>query len=70
MAIRILEVKRILKDDGGICLHCDPTMSRYPKAVMDAIFGRGNFRSEIIRHNQAGTRGGRNFGEKHDVNFP
>ena len=41
MAVRLLEMKRILKDTGSIYLHCDPTMSHYLKLVMDAIFGKG-----------------------------
>ena len=43
MAIRLLEMRRILKPTGSIYLHCDPTMSHYLKALMDAIFGRLNF---------------------------
>ena len=48
MAVRILEMKRLLKESGNIYLHCDPTMSHYLKLVMDAIFGRKNFLNEII----------------------
>ncbi|MXW32173.1 MAG: hypothetical protein F4Y81_08990 [Rhodothermaceae bacterium] len=48
MAIRLLEMKRLLKPTGSIYLHCDPTMSHYLKLVMDAIFGRTNFRNEIV----------------------
>ena len=48
MAVRLLELRRVLKDTGSIYLHCDPTMSHYLKLVMDAIFGRGNFRNEIV----------------------
>ena len=48
MAVRLLEMKRILKDSGSIYLHCDPTMSHYLKLMMDSIFGRKNLRNEII----------------------
>ena len=48
MAVRLLELKRILKNTGSIYLHCDPTMSHYLKLVMDAIFNRKNFLNEII----------------------
>ena len=41
MAVRLLELKRILKNTGSIYLHCDPTMSHYLKLVMDAIFAFG-----------------------------
>lgn len=48
MAMRILEMKRLLKPTGSIYLHCDPTAGHYLKLTMDAIFGRHNFRNEII----------------------
>ena len=48
MAVRLLEMRRILKGTGSIYLHCDPTMSHYLKLTMDAIFGRKAFRNEII----------------------
>ena len=53
MAVRLLEMRRVLKDTGSIYLHCDPTASSLPKAVgMDSIFGSGNFRSEITWQNE------------------
>ena len=48
MAVRLIQMHRILKDTGSIYLHCDPTMSHYLKLLMDAIFGRKNFRNEIV----------------------
>src|SRR5690348_15960748 len=48
MAIRLLELHRVLKDTGSIYLHCDPTASHYLKIVLDQVFGPENFRSEII----------------------
>ena len=48
MAIRLIECKRVLKYQGSIYLHCDPTMSHYLKMIMDCIFKQENFKSEII----------------------
>ena len=48
MAVRLLEMRRILKPTGSIYLHCDPTMSHYLKLIMDAIFGRKAFRNEVV----------------------
>lgn len=48
MAVRLLEMRRVLRPSGSIYLHCDPTASHYLKALMDAIFGRANFRNEIV----------------------
>ena len=47
MGIRLLEMRRLLKETGSIYLHCDPTASHYLKLLMDAVFGTGNFRNEI-----------------------
>ena len=54
MAVRLLEMHRLLKDTGAIYLHCDPTASHYLKTLMDAIFSAINFRNEIV---WARTRG-------------
>ena len=48
MAVRLLEMRRVLKDTGSIYLHCDPTASHYLKQLMDAVFGQGNFRNEVV----------------------
>ena len=47
MAVRLLEMRRILKDTGSLYLHCDPTASHYLKELLDSIFGIKNFRNEI-----------------------
>ena len=61
MAVRLLEMKRILKPTGSIYLHCDPTMSHLLKLAMDAIFGKRNFRSEIIWQRRFGRSKGSQF---------
>jgi site-specific DNA-methyltransferase (adenine-specific) len=48
MAVRLVELHRVLKPTGSLYLHCDPTASHYLKVVMDTIFGPNNFRNEII----------------------
>ena len=47
MAVRLLEMRRVLKDTGSIYLHCDPTASHYLKLLMDSIYGQTNFRNEV-----------------------
>ena len=42
MAVRLLEMRRVLKDTGPIYLHCDPTASHYLKLLIDSIFGQRN----------------------------
>ena len=48
MAVRLLEMRRVLKDTGSIYLHCDPTAGHYLKLLMDSIFGQRNFINEVI----------------------
>ena len=48
MAVRLMEMHRILKPTGSIYLHCDPTASHYLKLLMDAVFGVENFRNEVV----------------------
>lgn len=66
MAVRILEMRRILKPTGSIYLHCDPTMSHYLKLVMDAVFGRRNFRNEIIWRRTGAHGRAKRWGPIHD----
>ena len=39
MAIRLLEMKRVLKGGGSLYYHCDHTMSAYIKVLLDMVFG-------------------------------
>jgi site-specific DNA-methyltransferase (adenine-specific) len=48
MAVRLIQLHRVLKPTGSLYLHCDPTASHYLKIVLDSIFGPNNFRNEII----------------------
>ena len=48
MAVRLLEMRRVLKESGSIYLHCDPTASHYLKQLMDAVFGTRNFLNEVV----------------------
>ncbi|WP_134724898.1 site-specific DNA-methyltransferase [Paracoccus luteus] len=47
MAVRLIELHRVLKPTGSLYLHCDPTASHYLKILLDAVFGAGGFRNEI-----------------------
>ena len=47
MAVRLFEIKRVLKDAGSLYLHCDHTAGAYLRQLLDAVFGKGNFRNGI-----------------------
>ena len=67
MGVRLLEMHRVLKPTGSLYLHCDPTASHYLKLMLDAIFGRGNFRNEIVWSYNGGGVPKNAFARKHDV---
>ena len=48
IAVRLLEMRRVLKDTGSVYLHCDPTASHYLKLLMDSSFGQRNFINEVV----------------------
>ena len=48
MAIRVMEMRRLLKPTGSIYLHCDTFASHYLKLLMDSLFGKQCFRNEIV----------------------
>ena len=67
MAVRIMEMGRLLKRTGSIYLHCDPVASHYLKLIMDAIFGKKSFRNEIVWSYSTGGISKRHFARKHDT---
>ena len=67
MAPRLIELRRVMKTTASIYLHCDPTASHYLKILLDAVFGPGNFRNEIIWERTTGRKSERQFGRVHDV---
>ena len=67
MAVRLIQMHRILKDTGSIYLHCDPTMSHYLKLLLDAIFGRKQFKNEIVWCYEGRELRKSSYNPKHDV---
>ncbi len=73
MAIRLVELHRVLKDTGSLWLHCDPTASHYLKLVLDQVFGPATFQNEIVwkrssAHSDVG-QGAKHMGRIHDTIF-
>jgi DNA modification methylase len=71
MAVRLIELHRVLKPTGSLYLHCDPTASHYLKILLDAVFGARSFRTEISwrrqsAHNDA-AQGRKQYGNVRDT---
>ena len=67
MAVRFLELHRVLKSTGSLYLHCDPSASHYLKILIDSIFGATNFKNEIIWKRTSAHSSAKRYGPVHDV---
>ena len=47
MAVRFIEIRRVLKPDGSFYVHCDHTANAYLRVLLDSIFGKGMYKGEI-----------------------
>ena len=69
MAVRLLELHRVLKPTGSLYLHCDPTASHYLKILIDSVFGAANFRNELIWKRTSAHSAADRWGDIHDTVF-
>lgn len=68
MAARLIELHRVLKSNGSLYLHCDPTASHYLRVILDGIFGVFGFRNEVVwKRSIAKGDARRKFASDHDV---
>ena len=67
MVERMLEVQRVLKPTGSVYLHCDHEANAYLRQMMDAVFGKENFRNEIAWCYTGPSNTTRWFPRKHDT---
>jgi len=63
---RLIFSREILDSDGSIYVHLDQKIGHYVKVVMDDIFGKQNFRNEIIWHYRRYTAVSSSFQSLHD----
>ena len=67
LGIRLIEMSRVLAEDGSLYLHIDHTAHAYAKALMDAIFGQRHFRNEIVWCYRGAGYPKTDFGRRHDT---
>ena len=53
---RLTLMKDLLAEDGSIYVHCDWRVNSHIRLVMDEIFGKDNFRNEIIWKKYSGVK--------------
>ena len=56
MAVRLIELQRVLKPTGSLYLHCDSYAVHYLKMLMDAIVGPPAWRGDIAWLRQIGVK--------------
>ena len=69
MAPRLVDLRRVLKPEGSIYLHCDPTASHLLRLLLDAVFGKKNFKNEIIWKRTSAHKALKKYSQIHDVIF-
>ena len=69
LAVRLVELHRILKNEGTIFLHCDHTMNNHIELLLQIIFGWEHCINEIIWCYSGGGHSKKAFPRKHDVIF-
>ena len=67
MGVRLLELRRILRPSGSIYLHCNPRTAHYLKALMDALFGHEQFKSDVTWKRTAMREGPKRWVWTHDT---
>ena len=67
LGVRVMEMRRVLRQDGSLYLHIDHTAHAYVKCLLDAIFGKKNFQNEIVWYYSGGGASKRRFARKHDT---
>ena len=67
LGVRLMECHRVLKETGSLYLHIDHTAHAYAKCLLDGIFGRDNFRNEIVWSYTGNSEPRNSFPKKHDT---
>jgi len=63
---RLILMRDLLSTTGSIYVHLDWHSGQYVKIILDEIFGKENFRNEIIWHYRTGNLAKKQFQRKHD----
>jgi len=64
---RLVLMKELLADNGSIYVHLDWRVDHYVKIIMDELFGKDNFRNEIIWCYTGAGQTPNYFPRKHDI---
>ncbi|MDP3335023.1 MAG: site-specific DNA-methyltransferase [Methylococcaceae bacterium] len=66
---RLILMRELLSDTGSIYVHLDWHVGHYVKLILDEVFGKSNFRNEVIWHYEKWSTRSNNFQKNHDALF-
>lgn len=66
---RLILMRELLADTGSIYVHLDWHVGHYVKLVLDEVFGRENFRNELIWKRTSARSDSETYNHIHDVIF-
>ena len=66
---RLSLMRDLLAEDGSIYVHCDWRVNAYLRLVLDEVFGKENFRNEIVWRRSYSHNDGNKFGVITDTIF-
>ena len=74
MAVRLLEIHRVLKPAGSLYLHCDHNANGYLRQLLDAVFGNGEdgrpgLRNEIVWRSTSAHSDAKRYGSNTETIF-
>ncbi|MEA1970807.1 MAG: site-specific DNA-methyltransferase, partial [Thermodesulfobacteriota bacterium] len=64
---RLVLMRDLLAEDGSIYVHCDWRVTQFMRMALDEVFGRENFRNEVIWCYKSGGAGSSGYAKKHDT---
>ena len=64
---RLILMRDLLAEDGSIYVHCDWRVTQFIRMALDEVFGRENFRNEVIWCYKSGGAGSNGYAKKHDT---
>ena len=67
LGVRLLEMRRVLTDEGSLYLHIDHTAHAWAKCLLDAVFGKANFRNAIVWRSTTAHSDANRFGMNTEI---
>ncbi|MBW2655146.1 MAG: site-specific DNA-methyltransferase, partial [Deltaproteobacteria bacterium] len=66
---RLVLMRDLLAEDGSIYVHCDWRVNSYIRLVLDEVFGKENYRNDLIWYYRRWTAGSGAYQRMHDTMF-